>query len=52
MIQLSETRLAVSLDVEPVPQSTGFEDGETPVEQEEATPVLSKNIEQGRRISS
>ena len=41
-----------SLDGEPVPQSTGFEDGETPVEQEEATPVLSKNIEQGRRISS
>ena len=41
-----------SLDGEPVPQSTGFEDGETPIEQEEATPVSSKNIEQGRRISS
>lgn len=30
-----------SLDVVPVPQSTGFEDGETPVKREEATPSLS-----------
>ena len=40
-----------SLDGEPVPQSTGFEDGEIPVKQEEATPA-SSNIEQGWRISS
>ena len=40
-----------SLDGEPVPQSTGFEDGETPVKQEEATPA-SSNIEQGWSISS
>ena len=37
--------------MEPVPQSTGFEDGETPVKQEEATPA-SSNIEQGWSISS
>ena len=40
-----------SLDGEPVLRSTGFEDGETPVKQEEAAPA-SSNIEQGRNISS
>ena len=40
-----------SLDVEPIPQSTGFEDGEIPVKQEEPTPV-SSNIEQGWSIPS
>ena len=37
--------------MEPVPQSTGFEDGEIPVKQEEATPA-SSNIEQGWNMSS
>ena len=37
--------------MEPVPQSTGFENGEIPVKQEEATPA-SSNIEQGWSISS
>ena len=48
---LRDPHCGESLDGEPVPNSTGFEDGETPVEQEKATPVSSNN-EQGWRISS
>ena len=48
---LRSTPCGESLDVETLPQSTGFEDGEIPVTQQEAT-LASSNIEQGWSIPS
>ena len=49
---LRDPHCGESLHGEPVPQSTGSEDGEIPVQQEDTTPESSNNIENGLRITS
>jgi len=48
---LRDSLRSESLNGEPVLRSTGFEDGEIPVKQEEATPT-SPNMQEGCSISS
>ena len=49
--QLSEIRLTADLNIEPVLQSADVKDGETSVNQEEATST-SRNTQRGRGNSS